>query len=104
MASAGAMARTGGRSDCSLTSRCTTTAKAAAMAMVAYRRGTTGLEHRPSRKPALDGSGRSAHAYGSEGRVRHVPDQVVGQGSSRSFADRLTGLPTRAAARSVHGR
>jgi hypothetical protein len=45
-----------------------------------------------------------ASIYGSHGRARHVPDQVVGQGSSRSLADKLIGLPTWVAARNGRGR
>jgi len=44
-----------------------TAAKTAAMPMVSYRRWATGLEYRPSTQSPLDGSGRSAHACGSEG-------------------------------------
>jgi hypothetical protein len=39
------------------------------MPMVNYRRRTTRLEYRPSRQPPLDGLGRPAHAYGSDGRA-----------------------------------
>jgi len=39
----------------------------AANTVASYRRTTTGLEHRPRGQPLLDRSGRSAHAYGSEG-------------------------------------
>ncbi len=81
-----------------------TAAETAAMPMVNYRRRTTRLEYRPSRQPPLDGLGRPAHAYGSQGRARHVPDQVVGQGSSRPLADRLIDLPTRVAARRARDR
>ena len=44
-----------------------TAAKPAAKAIASYRHRTTGLEHRPSTRPLLDGSGQSAHCYGSEG-------------------------------------
>ena len=54
--------------------------------------------------PVLDWSGQSAHDYGSQGRARHVPDETVGEGLSRSLADRPTGLPTWVAARSAGGR
>src|SRR5215471_13993496 len=37
------------------------------MTVATYRHGTTSLDHRPSRQTLLDGPGRSAHAYGSEG-------------------------------------
>src|SRR5215510_3128322 len=74
------------------------------MTVASYRRGATGLEYRPSTEPRLDGPGQFAHNYGSQGRARHVPDQVVGQGSSRSLADKLIGLPTWVAARSGQGR
>jgi hypothetical protein len=80
--------------------RCLTAAKT----IVSYRHGRTGLEYRPSRRTKLDGSGRSAQADGLEGRARYVPDQVVGQGSSRSFTARLASSPTCVAARSVRGR
>src|ERR1022692_110881 len=70
-------------------SRCSTAAKAP----VSYRRRTTGLEHRPSGRPLLDGPGHSAHSYGSEGRARRVPDLRVGRGPSRhSRTDRLAVL------------
>ena len=74
------------------------------MTTASYRPRTTGLEHRPRRQPPPDRSGRSAHYYGSHGRARHVPDQVVGQGSSRSLADRPASPPTWIAAHSGHGR
>src|SRR6266487_3678752 len=86
------------------TLRGSTAASTAAKAIASYRRETTSLEYRPSRRPRLDGSGQSAHAYGSQGRARHVPDQGVGQGSSRPLADKLIGLPTWVAGRSVGGR
>jgi hypothetical protein len=38
------------------------------------------------------------------GHARRVPDQVVGQGSSRPLADSLIGLPAWAAARNGRGR
>jgi hypothetical protein len=49
---------------------------------------------RSSLRPRIDVARRSAQGYGSQGRARRVPDQVVGQGSSRLLADRLIGLPT----------
>jgi hypothetical protein len=58
----------------------------------------------PQKTATLDGSGRSAQAYGSRGRARCVPDQVVGRGSSRLLADRLIGLPTWVAARGARVR
>jgi hypothetical protein len=39
------------------------------------------------------------HAHGSQNRARHVPDRMVGQGSSRLLADTLIGLPTITAGR-----
>lgn len=49
-----------------------TVAIPAAMAIASYRYGATGLEYRPSRRPLLDGYGRSAYYYGSEGpRLAH---------------------------------
>jgi hypothetical protein len=47
---------------------CSTAANTAAVAIASYRREATRLEHRPSRRPPLDGPGQSAHSYGSEGR------------------------------------
>ena len=41
--------------------------KTAAKTMDSYRHRPTSLEYRPSRRTRLDSSGRSAHAYGSEG-------------------------------------
>ena len=49
-------------------SKCSSAASTAAKAMASYRRGTTGLEHRPRRRPPMDGRGQFAYAYGSEGR------------------------------------
>ena len=49
-----------------------TVAIPAAMAIASYRHGATGLEYRPSRRPLVDGYGRSAHYHGSEGpRLAH---------------------------------
>jgi hypothetical protein len=57
--------------DRSVTKRLTV-AIPSAMAITSYRHGATGLEYRPSRRPRLDGYGRSAHYYGSEGpRLAH---------------------------------
>ena len=61
----------------------------------------TTLECRPSIGIATDGPGRCAYSYGSEGRARHVPDQGVRQGPSRSLADRSTGLSAWVPARSA---
>src|SRR5215472_7991035 len=47
--------------------RASTAAKTAAMGVASYRRRTTGLEHRPRRRPLLHRSGLSVHNYGSEG-------------------------------------
>jgi hypothetical protein len=50
-----------------------TAAKPAAKTIASYRHGSTGLEYRPSRRTQLDGSGRSAQAYGccSDARRPH---------------------------------
>jgi hypothetical protein len=53
--------------------RCPTAAKTAAMTMVSYRCGTTGLEHRPSAQPRLDGPGRPADDCRIEGHACCVP-------------------------------
>jgi hypothetical protein len=62
------------------------------------------MEQRRRQRPRMGNHGRLAQAYGSQGRARHVPDQVVGQGSSRPLTDRPTSLPTWVAARSARGR
>ena len=46
---------------------CSTVANTAAKPTASYRREATSLEHRPRRRPLLDGRGRLAHSYGLEG-------------------------------------
>jgi hypothetical protein len=55
---------------------CSTAANTAAKAIASYRREATRLEHRPSRRPPLDGPGQSAHSYGSEGAAPHVVQMI----------------------------
>jgi hypothetical protein len=59
--------------------RCPTAARPAAKAVATYRPRATGVEHWPRRQSRMDGSGRSAHAYGSEGhrQLRHVTRQTL---------------------------
>ena len=54
----------------------------------------TTVEYRPSARTAVDGPGRCAHYYGSEGRARRVPDQAVDRGSSRSLRDSTASIAT----------
>ena len=46
------------------------------------------------RTDTIDGRGRCAHYYGSEGRARRVPDQAVDRGSSRSLPDSTASIAT----------
>jgi len=46
------------------------------------------------RTGVMDGSGRCARAYGSEGRARCVPDEVVDRGLPRPLPDNTTGIAT----------
>ena len=62
--------------------RCLTAAKTAAKTIASYRHARTELEYRPSRRTQLDGSGRSAYAYGSDAPrsgcpgIRASPDTI----------------------------
>jgi hypothetical protein len=62
------------------------------------------MESEPRSWPLMDGPGQPAQDYGSQGHARYVPDGTVGQGLSRSLADRPASLPTWIAAHSGHGR